>query len=147
MPFQKFITIKDDQSNPKAAVISIFFNSIRQYFPIIIGLCGRVIFPDISDPELVVPQLIGQYFPNIIGGIMLASIIAAIMSTTDSLLHQAASEVSRNVVQLSLFKKITEKQSQWIVRIFTVLIGALGVYSAVSGSEGVFSIIAFAFVA
>lgn len=143
---QKFITIKDDKSIPKAAMISILFNSVRQYFPIIIGLTGRVIFPDISDPELVVPHLIIEYFPNILGGIMLASIFAAIMSTTDSLLLQATSEISRNVIQLSLFKNITQKQSKTVIRLVTLIIGGLGVYAAINGSQGVFSIIAFAFV-
>ena len=143
---QKFISIKDNKSIPQAALISILFNSIRQYFPIIIGMAGRIIFPDISDPELIVPQMIGKFFPNIIGGIMLASIFAAIMSTTDSLLLQATSEISRNVIQLSLFKNISQKASQWIIRISTLIIGGLGIYSAINGSKGVFSIIAFAFV-
>lgn len=77
---------------------------------------------------------------------MLASIFAAIMSTTDSLLLQATSEISRNVIQLSLLKNISQKASQWIIRISTLIIGGLGIYSAINGSKGVFSIIAFAFV-
>lgn len=144
---QKFMTMKSDKSIRKASVISITFNTIRQYFPILLGLSGRVIFPAISDPELFVPTLIAEKLPSFIGGIMLASIFAAIMSTTDSLVLQASGEFTRNVLQRGLLrnKNVSDKTYGWICKILTIVIAGGGLYLAVFGSGSVFAWTGFAF--
>ena len=126
---QKFITIKNEEKIPGAAVVAIIFNTVRQYFPILLGLSCRVLFPAIGDPELSTPSFINRFFPNVMGGLMLAAIFAAIMSTTSALLLQGTSELVRNVMQTVLFRKPHDegfytRLSQWTTLLFGIV--ALG---------------------
>lgn len=144
---QKFMTMRSDKSIRGACVLSVIFNTVRQYFPIIIGLCGRVIFPDLKDPEMVIPYIIRDSYPGIFGGLLLASIFSAIMSTTDSLLLQSTSEISRNVLQLGFFrnKNVSDKSYGFICKVLTIVMAAIGLYLALAGSGNVFQIIGFSF--
>ncbi len=144
---QKFITMKDDRAIRRSSVISISFNTIRQYFPVLIGLCGRVIFPTIEDPEMIIPTLISEKFPSLIGGILLACIFAAIMSTTDSLILQATGEFSRNVLQEGILKNsnLSDKAYGIICKVLTIVVAGGGLYLAVFGSGSVFAWTGFAF--
>lgn len=142
---QKFITIRNEKIIPQTAMVSVLFNSLRQVCPILIGMCGRIIFPTLADPELVVPTLLATHFPGIIGGLMLASVFAAIMSTTDSLLLQSASEICRNVLQLSLFKNLSPKMYGFMIKIVTIVIGGLGLWAAITSNPSVFEMTSYAF--
>ena len=142
---QKFIIMKDEKAAPKAAIYSVLFNILRQYLPIIIGLCGRVLFPVITDPETITPTLISTYFPGFFGGMMLAAIFAAIMSTTDSLLLQSTSEFTRNVLQKGLWKNITDKQAGIVAKVVTLIIGALGLFVAFGNTDTMYNLVNYAF--
>ena len=142
---QKFLTIKDEKSLPAAAVMSIGFNTIRQYVPIMMGLCGRVLFDNLKDPELLTPTILATYYPNIIGGLALASIFAAIMSTTDSLILQSTSEFTRNVMQLSLLPNASEKTIGYSVKVITLVVAAGGIYIAMGSTSNQFTMTLFAF--
>ena len=65
----------------------------------------RLLYPTIADPETCIPQIIVDYIPNILGGILMAGIFAAVMSTTESLLLQSTSELSRNFLEKGILAK------------------------------------------
>lgn len=65
--------------------------------------------------------------PAIIGGLILAGMLAATMSTADSQLLAAASAVSQNLVKDCFHIKITEKMSIVVARITVVVIAVIGV--------------------
>lgn len=137
---QKFITIKDEKALPAGALVAVFFNMARQYFPLILGMCGRIIYPTISDPELITPTFISDLFPSFVGGLLLAAIFAAIMSTTDSLLLQGTSELVRNILQRGILKgkNISTDFYQKASRIVTVILGVSALVLAMSGVQSVF---------
>lgn len=62
------------------------------------GLAGRTLFPGLADPEAVLPQMSTALFPAFFTGIFLVVVLAAIMSTVDSLLILASSAVVRDIV-------------------------------------------------
>lgn len=47
------------------------------------GLMGREIFPEIEDPDQIWPALVFDFLAVGIRGLMLAALIAALMSTLD----------------------------------------------------------------
>jgi sodium/proline symporter len=142
---QKFLTVKDEESLPAAAIMSIGFNTIRQYVPIMMGLCGRVLFDNLKDPELLTPTVVATYFPNVLGGLALASIFAAIMSTTDSLILQSTGEFTRNVMQLGLLKNASDKTIGYAVKIMTIVVAVGGLAIAMGTSTNQFTMTLFAF--
>ena len=61
------------------------------YIPlIIIGLCGMLLVPGIESQDAVFVTLVTTRLPALAGGIMFAAVMAAIISTADSLLLLAA---------------------------------------------------------
>lgn len=143
---QKYLTIKNDKQIRKSCVLSSIFNIIRQLGPVLIGMSCRLLYPTIADPETCIPQIIVDYIPNILGGILMAGIFAAVMSTTESLLLQSTSELSRNFLEKGILAKrhISQKAYGIICKLLTIVIGIIGLLISLFGSGGVFNMIIFA---
>ena len=93
-----------------------------------------------------VAHLLSTYgaIPAIIGGLILAGMLAATMSTADSQLLAAASAVSQNLVKDCFHIKITEKMSIVVARITVIVIAVIGVFMASNPDSSVFDIVSFA---
>ncbi|KEJ92969.1 sodium/proline symporter [Synergistes jonesii] len=139
---QKFIAIESKEKIPGAAVIAVVFNSIRQYFPLLLGLSCRILFPTLEDAELCTPTFINSFFSNFIGGLMLAAVFAAIMSTNSSLLLQGTAELSVNVLRKGLFKKkpLSEGFYKKFSQACTFVFGAVALVLAFLKVDSVFSL-------
>lgn len=76
----------------------------------------------------------------------MAGIFAAVMSTTESLLLQSTSELSRNFLEKGILAKrhISQKAYGIICKLLTIVIGIIGLLISLFGSGGVFNMIIFA---
>lgn len=83
-------------------------------------------------------------FFALVGGLILAGILASTMSTSDSQLLAASSSVSENLIAKVFRIKISEKASMLAARITLVAIAAIGVILAWDPDSSVFSIVSFA---
>ena len=61
------------------------------------GALGRSIVPEMSNPDQIMPTLMMTVLPPVVAGIFLAGPMAAIMSTLDSLLIQAAATLLKDL--------------------------------------------------
>ena len=64
-----------------------------------VGLGGALILPDLASPDRVFPELLFQYAPPWLTGLILAGATAAAMSTLDSILHSNMTVLTRDVYQ------------------------------------------------
>ena len=64
---------------------------------ILLGLCGRVLFPAAGDAEGIFITATNELFPPVIAGVMIAAVLSAIMSTADSQLLVAGSAVTHDL--------------------------------------------------
>lgn len=55
------------------------------------GILARDVFPDLEDPDLAWPSLIFEYKPVGVRGLIVAALLAALMSSLDSVLNGAFS--------------------------------------------------------
>ncbi|MCB0391020.1 MAG: sodium:solute symporter [Bdellovibrionales bacterium] len=69
------------------------------FFMVYPGLMARNIFPDLSSPDLVFPTLVNELLPIGIKGLVLAGLMAAIMSSIDSTLHSASTLITMDFVK------------------------------------------------
>ena len=80
----------------------------------------------------------------LIGGVIIAGILASTMSTADSQLIAASSAVSENIVQ-DVFKiKLSETAAMLTARLTLVIVAVLGVVIAWNPNSSVFNIVSFA---
>jgi sodium/proline symporter len=108
------------------------------------GMAGRVLFPGLADPETVFPQIGASLLPAFFTGIFLVVVLAAIMSTVDSLLILASSVVVRDVVQKVFRPDAVERNLSLLGKGVTVVIGVAGLTLALTEVRMVFYFVLFA---
>ena len=86
------------------AVLSVYWFTICHYavrsWPwIIAGVASLVYFPSLSDAELAYPGMINELMPVGLKGIMVASLLAAFMSTLDTQMNWGASYLITDLYQ------------------------------------------------
>ncbi|MGH9379510.1 MAG: sodium/proline symporter [Thermoanaerobaculia bacterium] len=64
---------------------------------VILGWSGRVLLPELADPESALTELTVGLLPAVLGGLVTGGVLAAIMSTVDSQLLVAGSAVSHDL--------------------------------------------------
>ena len=108
------------------------------------GMAGRVLFPGLADPETIFPQMSAALFPAFFTGIFLVVVLAAIMSTVDSLLILASSVVVRDIVQNVFDPDADERRLSLLGKGVTVIIGAVGIALALTEVRMIFYFVLFA---
>jgi sodium/proline symporter len=108
------------------------------------GMAGRVLFPGLADPETILPEMSAALFPPFFTGIFLVVVLAAIMSTVDSLLILASSVVVRDVWQKALGSKASERTLSLLGKGVTVVIGGVGLVLALTEVRMIFYFVLFA---
>ena len=90
----RYMAIKDEKSLRQGRIIALTWAVLVYSGMLLLGLCGRLLFPDFSDSEQVLFRAAGELLPPVIAGVMLAAVLSAIMSTADSQLLVASSAIS-----------------------------------------------------
>ncbi|MGE5485112.1 MAG: sodium:solute symporter family protein [Ignavibacteriales bacterium] len=92
----------------------------------IIGTGARVLTPDVKAADKIFPILADQVLPPVIGTIVLTCIVAAIMSTVDSLLMACGAMFAHDIWGRLVEKKLSPKREMFITRVGLVAIGGAG---------------------
>ena len=92
----------------------------------------------------VLPELSVMLFPAVFTGIFLVVVLAAIMSTADSVLILAASSVARDIVQKIRRPDLADRAVAQIGKIVTLVIGAAALVMALGEVRVIFWFVLFA---
>ena len=95
----RFMAIKDPEEITRSRRIAMIWVVISLIAATFIGLIGHVAFSELSavESENIFILLVSNYVPVFFSGILLAAILAAIMSTADSQLLVTASAISEDL--------------------------------------------------
>ena len=121
----------------KARDIRTICGLITAFAAIAIGLAGRVLLPQIDDPELALLTLSGDLLPGILVGVMLAGLFAATISTADSQILSCSAALTQD-----LFPGMS--RSYKLAKIGTLVVTAIVLAIALINNESVFELIIFA---
>ncbi len=111
--------------------------------PYMVGILAILIVPDLADPEMAIFQVAERLLPAAATGIVMAAIMAAIMSTADSLLLQTGSIAARDLYERFLNPNASEAQMVWVSRLLVLAIGVVGYFVALVEPPTVFGIVVF----
>jgi sodium/proline symporter len=115
---------------------------------VFIGIMGRTAFPTEhltkSGAESIFITLATSSLPAILAGFVMAGILAATISSSDSYLLIAASSLAKNLYQGVFKKKATDKQVLWVSRIALLVIAIIAVIIALDENSVIFTIVSFA---
>lgn len=129
----KTVAIKDEKSIRLVPLIGGIFGFFLSFGVYILGMAGRVIFPDASalpggSAEYIMPVLALTKLSPIMAGFLLACAFSAIMSTASALLLVIGSGAGSDLYHGFINPKASEKQ---VMRVTQVSTYALGLISAV----------------
>ncbi|GIO18069.1 sodium/panthothenate symporter [Oceanobacillus oncorhynchi subsp. incaldanensis] len=120
------------------------FMMIWVYFNItILGLGARVLIPDLSSADSAFPALIELTLNPVFGGVIVAAIFAAMMSTVDSILHVVGTSVANDLFKQNLNKQASEKTMMLISKISVLLVGVLSFALAINPPGSVLELAAY----
>jgi SSS family solute:Na+ symporter len=91
----------------------------------LVGLGGALVLPGLAVPDRIFPELLFQFAPAWLTGIILAGATAAAMSTLDSILHSNMTVLTRDVYQRYVAPKESQAHYVWVGR--GIVIGLLAV--------------------
>ncbi len=140
----RYIAIRDETEVRKARAISVLCMIGFGLGAVFTGIVGRVLVPELNDPETILPVLAQQLFPPVITGLLVVVVLAAIMSTVDSLLILAASSVVRDVLQKVVRPGLSERQFAITAQAVTVVVGLFAMAFALTENRLIFWFVLFA---
>lgn len=115
---QRALGAKDTKQGQWGAIFAGFLKLTALFIMIFPGAMARVIYPELEKANLVYPKLLFDLLPVGILGLVLAGLIAAMMSSIDSALNSAST-----LVTMDFYQKIKPDTSQeglmWVGRVVT----------------------------
>ena len=135
--YQRLFAAKDTKTAYKSAVLSCIILLVICFFPVLLGMAGRAMFPDMEVSSMIVPTIIRATLPPVLSGFALAAIIAAVVSTADSILTAATSHVVNDIYVRYISKEDpNDPQSQKkllnLSKIMTLFVGIISVVVALA---------------
>ncbi len=143
----RFMGIKDVKQLPSSAAIAIVWVFFALGFAILIGLVGIPLFPQLAGPaaETVFIKMVRTVFSPWLGGIFLAAILSAIMSTIDSQLLVSSSALTEDLyTHVSGGKKASQGRLVWIGRGSVVATALVALFFALNPESTVLGLVSYA---
>ncbi len=144
----RFMAIRKEGELKRSRRIAMIWVCISLAVAVFIGIIGRNNFPTAhataSASENIFITLSTSYLPPIIAGFVMAGILAATISSSDSYLLIAASAFAKNIFQGICKKNATEKQVMWTSRFTLLILAGIGVLFALDENSVIFKIVSFA---
>ena len=110
-----------------AAVTLLVFAVVPPLF----GMAARVYAPELGNRELALPTLLIEGLPPWLGGLGLAAVFSAEVSSADAILFMLATSVSRDLYRRFVRRDASDRQVLRVARWTAVAGGTLGVALAV----------------
>jgi sodium/proline symporter len=152
-----FMAVESEDKLPLSRRVGSIWCVISLGVAVLIGIIGfgmtktGVLAVPASEPEaenmiVQVSHMIAQkgVFAAIIGGFILAGILAATMSTADAQLLGAASGVTKNLLNDVFGMQLDDKKNMLIARLTVVGVAILGVIFASNPNSSIFRVVSFA---
>lgn len=151
----RFMAIRDEKKLKTSRRIASVWVTISMGIAILIGIIGASfavknnLVTNDFDPERIiisVSSIFGEINPGfaVIAGLIVAGILASVMSTSDSQMLAASSSMSENIVHRIFAKNMRPETQMWVARGTVIAVAVVGVIFAWNPDSSVFRIVSFA---
>ncbi|MDA0666827.1 MAG: sodium/proline symporter [Planctomycetota bacterium] len=134
----RFMALRSEKDIRLGTWISIVWGLVIYMGMLLAGWCGRVLVGSMEDGEKILIRLSTDLFSPVFGGIILAAILSAIMSTADSQLLVCGSTVSYDL------PKGKGKRRILLNRLTILGLGGAAILAAINLSASIFDSVLFA---
>jgi SSS family solute:Na+ symporter len=122
-------------ADPRTVRIGIGAQAVVQmlfaFLPVAIGMSAHVLVPGIAVRDQVLPAVFASHLPPLVGGLGLAAVFSAEVSTCDAILFMLATSLSQDLYKRFLKPGATDREVLSVARIASAVGGAMGVALAI----------------
>lgn len=142
----RFMALKNEKEAKQGITVAIIWTVLAYVGAFLIGLTAIAIYKQgsFADTETVLPNMILDLMPPWIAGVLLAGILAAIITTANSQIMVVTSSVSEDIIHRTLGVKLTDKQLVSLSRIVILISGIIGVVIALTSQSLVYLVVSWA---
>lgn len=144
----KFMAIRKPEELTLSRRVATIWCAVSLAAAVAIGIIGRVLYPAAlltqSDSESIFILMSMEFFIPVFAGFVMAGILAATISSSDSYLLIAASAVSKTIYHGIIKKDATDKQVLRMSRIILLVIAVFAMVIALDENSVIFTVVAFA---
>ena len=144
----RFMAIRSESELTRSRRIATVWVVISLTVAVFIGIVGRALYPTAhataSDAENVFITLSTNLLPPLLAGFVMAGILAATISSSDSYLLIAASALAKNIYQGIVRKNASDKKVMRMTRITLLVIALIAMLIASDEDSVIFTIVSFA---
>ena len=138
----RYMGIKSPDKVPVAGTIAVVYVGVLMLMAVTSGLLGVAFFADspLEDPEQVYLLLVNTVSHPVIGGLLLAAVVSAIMSTADSQLLVASTALTVDMIT----KKLDSKKQLLYSRLTVLAVAVLALLLSFNENASVQGIVSYA---
>ncbi|HEY8468737.1 MAG TPA: sodium:solute symporter family protein [Longimicrobiales bacterium] len=132
---QRLSASKNEAEAERAAWLFNILNYVVRTWPwVLVGLAALLLYPDLlepgSDPELGYPRLMMDFLPVGLLGLVVASLLAAFMSTVSTQINWGASYIANDLYLRFVHRDASQRELVWVGRISSVLLTVMAAWVA-----------------
>ncbi|MBR4287873.1 MAG: sodium/proline symporter [Clostridia bacterium] len=144
----RFMAIRKESELDRSRRIAMVWVAISLSVAVFIGIVGRQLYPvehlTKSAAENIFITLATNSLLPVFAGFVMAGILAATISSSDSYLLIAASAFAKNIFQGVCKKNASDKQVMLVTRVTLLVLTLIGVVIALDEDSVIFQIVSFA---
>jgi Na+/proline symporter len=140
----RYMAAKDTNAIKQGTWIAFGWGTLMYSSAILLGICGKVLFPELSDPEHLYPTAAEHLLPVFLTAFVMTSLLAAIMSTISSQLIVAASAIAHDIYSKIITNSLNTSQVLTVSRFTIFFIGLGSMLTALNDIDMIFWFVLFA---
>jgi len=143
---QPILVARDVNVARKAAFLTAIIVAPFGIFTALLGMTAKVIFPNLANAKLALPSLM-MNMPPVAGGIVMASMLAAVLSTSSSIILASGTMITRDIYLKKIKPSASDDEVLKFLRISTAISGAICILAAIAiyGNTRILDIVYFAY--
>ncbi len=142
----RFMALRSERDVPRATLIGMSWMVLALAGAVATGYLGIAYFADapLADGETVLIELIRALFNPWVAGVLMAAILAAIMSTIDSQLIVSASAITNDFYRGMVRSNAGAAELVWISRAAVIGVSVIALLLAMDPEAGVLDLVSYA---
>ncbi len=128
---QRALGAKSTQQGQNGALFAAFLKIPEPLIFFIPGIACFILFPNLNDPDQAYMTMVTTFLPKGLVGLMVAVLIAALVSTVDSGLNSLSTVFTLDIYKHQFHPKASQKETKLVGRIVTVVAALVSVVLAI----------------
>lgn len=142
----RFMALTNEKELRTAKWVAFIWTLIVYVGAFLVGIFGSVLYKQgtIDDAEMILPYMVSDLLPPWVAGIIISSILAAIMSTASSQLLVVTTSVSEDIIHKSMGIKMKGSTLVNLSRLVVIIAGILGLIISLWSDSIIYGVVSFA---